>query len=81
MHDDIGNHATNHDACAAHHHDKHALAHHLDDGRHVDLDQHQYDEYRQNVLTQPGIDYRLVGNDMVTADGQVAQENRRGVDK
>ena len=81
MHDAVSHDATHHDARRAHEHDKNALAHHLDDGRHVHLDQHEYDENGQGILAEARINDRRTGDNRLSADLQVTQENRCRVDE
>ena len=81
MHDHVGDDAPHHHADSSHEHDEHALAHNPDDGRDIDLYQHEHDENRERELAETRVDDRGAGDYRVPADRQVAQEYRRCVDE
>ena len=76
MHDKVRHHRADHDANGAHQHDKDTFAHYLDDGRDIDLNQHQDNKRWQCVSAQARIDDRFAGNDV-----EVVQKDGRCIDK
>ena len=81
MHYYVGNDTAHDNARCAHEHYEYAFPHYFYDSRYIDFDQHQYDEYRQDELAKAGVDNRLIGYDVMPGDSQVAEKNRRRVDK